>query len=155
MMRSVQFSSVQSLSRARLFATPLIAARQASLSITNSRSSLALWAVAFSPFFIKPGIEGPPPPWCSPQPPVILPHLMTFAPLFFPRRLNISPPLLPHGSLSSAWSLLDWNVLLPPGCPAITASHVPIHPGPATHPSVSLWVGVSSPPLRPGASFFF
>ena len=33
-----QFSSVQSLSRVRLFATPLIAARQASLSITNSRS---------------------------------------------------------------------------------------------------------------------
>ena len=35
------FSSVvQSLSRVRLFATPWIAARQASLSITNSRSSL-------------------------------------------------------------------------------------------------------------------
>ena len=32
-----QFSSVQSLSRVRLFATPWIAARQASLSITNSR----------------------------------------------------------------------------------------------------------------------
>ena len=35
-------SSVQSLSRVRLFATPWIAARQASLSITNSRSSLKL-----------------------------------------------------------------------------------------------------------------
>ena len=35
----IQFSSVQSLSRVRLFATPWIAARQASLSITNSRSS--------------------------------------------------------------------------------------------------------------------
>ena len=34
------FSSVQSLSRIRLFATPWIAARQASLSITNSQSSL-------------------------------------------------------------------------------------------------------------------
>ena len=34
-----QFSSVQSLSRVRLFATPWIAARQASLSITNSRNS--------------------------------------------------------------------------------------------------------------------
>ena len=32
------FSSVQSLSRARLFATPWIAARKASLSITNSWS---------------------------------------------------------------------------------------------------------------------
>ena len=36
---SVQFSSVQSPSCVRLFATPWIAARQASLSITNSRSS--------------------------------------------------------------------------------------------------------------------
>ena len=35
---SVQFSSIQSLSRVRLFATPWIAACQASLSITNSRS---------------------------------------------------------------------------------------------------------------------
>ena len=33
------FSSVQSLSRVQLFVTPWIAARQASLSITNSRSS--------------------------------------------------------------------------------------------------------------------
>ena len=33
-----QFSSVQLLSRVRLFATPWTAARQASLSITNSRS---------------------------------------------------------------------------------------------------------------------
>ena len=33
-----QFSSVQSLSRLRLFVTPWTAARQASLSITNSRS---------------------------------------------------------------------------------------------------------------------
>ena len=38
-------SSVQSLSRVRLFATPWIAARQASLSITNSRSSLRLTSV--------------------------------------------------------------------------------------------------------------
>ena len=36
----IQFSSVQSLSHVRLFATPWIAANQASLSITNSRSSL-------------------------------------------------------------------------------------------------------------------
>ena len=33
---TTQFSSVQSLSRVRLFATPWIAARQASLSITTS-----------------------------------------------------------------------------------------------------------------------
>ena len=40
-----QFSSVQSLSRVRLFATPGIAARQASLSITNSRSLLKLMPI--------------------------------------------------------------------------------------------------------------
>ena len=38
-------SSVQSLSRVWLFATPWIAARQASLSITNSRSSLRLTSI--------------------------------------------------------------------------------------------------------------
>ena len=37
-----QFSSVQSLSHVQLFATPWITARQASLSITNSRSLLKL-----------------------------------------------------------------------------------------------------------------
>ena len=42
---SVQFSSVQSLSHVQLFATPWIAARQASLSITNSRSSLRLKSI--------------------------------------------------------------------------------------------------------------
>ena len=36
----IQFSAVQSLSRVRLFATPWITARQAFLSITNSRSVL-------------------------------------------------------------------------------------------------------------------
>ena len=42
---SVQFSSVQSLSRVRLFATPWIAARQASLSITSSQSSPKLMCI--------------------------------------------------------------------------------------------------------------
>ena len=40
-----QFSSVQSLSRVWLFATPWIAARQASLSITNSWSLLKLMPI--------------------------------------------------------------------------------------------------------------
>ena len=43
--RSVQFSSVQSLSRVRLFVTPWIVARQASLSITISWSSLRLTSI--------------------------------------------------------------------------------------------------------------
>ena len=42
---SVQFSSVQTLSCVRLFATPRITARQASLSITISRSSLRLTSI--------------------------------------------------------------------------------------------------------------
>ena len=41
----VPFSSVQSLSRVRLFVTPWIAACQASLSITNLRSSLKLTSI--------------------------------------------------------------------------------------------------------------
>ena len=40
-----QFSSVQSLSRVQLFATPWTAACQASLSITNSRSLLKLMSI--------------------------------------------------------------------------------------------------------------
>ena len=40
-----QFSSVQSLSCVWLFATPWIPARQASLSVTNSRSSLRLTSI--------------------------------------------------------------------------------------------------------------
>ena len=39
------FSSVQLLSHVRLFATPWIAARQASLSITNFRSLLKLMSI--------------------------------------------------------------------------------------------------------------
>ena len=42
---SYQFSSVQSFSRVWLFATPWIAAHQASLSITNSWSSLRLTSI--------------------------------------------------------------------------------------------------------------
>ena len=42
---SVQFSSVQSLRRVWLFATPSITARQASLSITNSYSLLKLTSI--------------------------------------------------------------------------------------------------------------
>ena len=43
--QSVQFSWVQSLSCVRLFATPWVAARQASLSITNSQNLLRLTSI--------------------------------------------------------------------------------------------------------------
>ena len=42
---SIQFSSVQSLSHARFFATPWITEHQASLSITNSQSSPKLMCI--------------------------------------------------------------------------------------------------------------
>ena len=42
---TLQFSSVQSLSHVQLFGTPWIAAHQASLSITNSQSSLRLTSI--------------------------------------------------------------------------------------------------------------
>ena len=41
----IMFSSVQSLSRVQLFVTPWIAARQASLSFTNSQSLLKLTSI--------------------------------------------------------------------------------------------------------------
>ena len=44
-MRQFQFSSVQSLSRVQLFATPWAAAHQASLSIINSQSLLKLKSI--------------------------------------------------------------------------------------------------------------
>ena len=44
-MAHIHFSSIQSLSRVRLFATPRTAARQASLSITNSRSLPKLMSI--------------------------------------------------------------------------------------------------------------
>ena len=64
MLHSVHFSSVQSLRRVWLFATPWIAARQASLSIINSWSSLKLTSIELvmpsshlilcSPLFLHP-----------------------------------------------------------------------------------------------------
>ena len=44
-LQSFQFSSVQSLSRVRLFVTPWTAARRSSLSITNARSSPKLMCI--------------------------------------------------------------------------------------------------------------
>ena len=65
-MLSFLFSSVQSLSRVRLFLTPWIAAWQASLSITNSWQSLTLMSIRsvmpsshlilFSPLLLLPPI---------------------------------------------------------------------------------------------------
>ena len=88
---SFQFSSVQSLSRVQLFATPWIAAHQASLSITNSRSSLRLTSESIE--------------WCrvtsSPPTPIesVVPsgHLILCRPLLF---LSLNP--------SQHQSLFQW-----------------------------------------------
>ena len=61
-------SSVQSLSRVRLFATPWTAARQASLSNTNSRSSLRLMSIEY----------------VMPSNHLILCHLILLLPSIFP-----------------------------------------------------------------------
>ena len=54
MAKTIQFSSVQSLSCVRLFATPRITARQGSLSITNSRSLLKLISIESVKNIIQP-----------------------------------------------------------------------------------------------------
>ena len=48
-----RFSSVQSLSRVLLFATPWTAAHQASLSVTNSQNLLKFMSVAYSVIFSR------------------------------------------------------------------------------------------------------
>ena len=72
--KSYQFSSVQSLSRVQLFATPRTVARQASLTITNSQSLLKLrpvWMVMPSNHLIL----------CHPLllPPSIFPSIRVFS----------------------------------------------------------------------------
>ena len=62
---SVQFSSVQSLSRVQLFATPWIAARQASLSITNFQSSLKLKSISYSWLLSNTGLNSVSPLKCN------------------------------------------------------------------------------------------
>ena len=64
-------SSVQSLSRVRIFATPWITARQASLSITNSRSSFRLTEWVWL-HWVSDAIQ-PSHPLLSPSPPALNP----------------------------------------------------------------------------------
>ena len=107
------FSSDQSLSRVRLFVTPWIAARQASLSITNSQSSLRLKsieAVMPSSHHIL----------CRPLllPPSILPSIRFFSnesilrmrwPKYWSFSLSISPSNEHPGLISIR---MDWLDLL-------------------------------------------
>ena len=103
-----QFSSVQLLSRVRLFATPWIAACQASLSITISRSSLKLMSIEsvmpashlilWHPLFLLPPI--------SPRIPL---HIRWTLPKYWSFSFSISP------SREQPWLIsfrIDWLDLL-------------------------------------------
>ena len=101
-----QLSAVQALSHGRLFATPWTAARQASLSITNSRSLLKL-------MFIKSVMQSNYLIFCHPflLPPSIFPNIRVFS----------NESVLPSGSESTGvsasvppvntqdWSPLGWT----------------------------------------------
>ena len=105
--------SVQSLSRVRLFGTPWITARQASLSITNSRSShkpMSIKSVMPSSYLIL----------CHPLllPPSIFPSISVFSnesalPIRWPKywsfSFNISPSYEHPGLISFR---MDWLDLL-------------------------------------------
>ena len=108
-----QFSSVESLSRVRLFATPWTAAHQASLSITNSRSLLKLMCIKSvmpSSHLIL----------CRPLlfPPSIFPSIRVFSnecvlhirwPKYWSFSFNISPSYEYSGLISFR---MDWLDLL-------------------------------------------
>ena len=110
---SVQFSSVQLLSRVWLFATPWTAAHQASLSITNSRSLLKLMSIELvmpSNHFI----------FCHPLllPPSIFPSMKVFSnqlvlPIRWPKYWSFSFNISASNEYSGLISFrMDWLDLL-------------------------------------------
>ena len=110
---SIQFSSVQSLSRVQLFATPWTAAHQASLSITNSQSLLKLMSIELvmpSNHLIL----------CRPLllPPSIFPSIRVFANesvlrIRWPKYWSFSFSISPSNDYSGLISFrMDWFELL-------------------------------------------
>ena len=85
---SLQFSTFQPFSRVWLFATPWIAARQASLSITNSRSSLKLTSIES----------------VMPSNHLILCHPLFLPPIIFPRIRVFSNESVLHIRWTNYWS---------------------------------------------------
>ena len=120
-MQSGFFSSVQSLSRVRLFATPWIAARRASLSITNSRSPpkpMSIKSIMPSNHFIL----------CRPLllPPSIFPSIRVFSnesvlhirwPKYWSFSFSISPSNEYSGLIS--FGCTGWISLLSKGLPRV------------------------------------
>ena len=109
----LQFNSVQLLSRVRLFATPWIAAHQASLSISNSRSLLKLISIKLvmtSNHLIL----------CCPLllPPSIFPQIRIFSsesilPIRWPKYCSFSFSISPSNEYSELISFrMDWLDLL-------------------------------------------
>ena len=84
----IQFSSVQSLSRVWLFATPWIAARHAPLSFTISWSLLKFISIEL----VRPSNH------------LILCHLLLSLPSIFPRMRVFSNELTPHIRWPEYWS---------------------------------------------------
>ena len=106
---SVQFSSVQSLSCVQLFATPWTAARQASLSIANSRSLLRLMS-------IKLGMPSNHLILCCPLllPPSIFPTIRVFSNesvlhIRWPKYCNFSFSISPSNEYSGLISWSGWT----------------------------------------------
>ena len=111
----IQFSSVQSLSRVWLFATPWTTARQASLSITNSRSSptlMSIESVMPSNHLIL----------CRPLllPPSIFPNIRVFSsesalhvrgPKYWSSSFSINPPSEYSGLISFRMDWLDLSAV--------------------------------------------
>ena len=86
---SPQFSSVHSLSHVRLFVTPWTAARQASLSIANSRSLLKLMSIEL----------------VMPSNHLILCHPLLLLPSIFPSTRVFSSESVLHIRWSKYWSV--------------------------------------------------
>ena len=110
---SVQLSSVQSLSCAQLFVIPWTAARQASLSITNSRSLLKLMSIEL----VMPANHLI---LCRPLllPPSIFPSIRVFSNesvlrIRWPKYWNFSFSISPSSEYSGLISfMMDWLDLL-------------------------------------------
>ena len=129
------FSSVQSLSRVRLFATPRIAAHQASLSITISRSSLRLTSIESvmpSSHLIlrRPLLLLPP----------IPPRIRVFSNestllMRWPKYWSFSFSLIPSKEIPGLIFRMDWLDLLADGIP----QRCRLKHRPATFPCPTRW----------------
>ena len=86
----LQFSSVQSLSRVQLFATPQTAAHQASLSITNSQNLLKLMSIEL----------------VMPSSHLILCHPLLLLPSIFPSNRVFSNESALHIRWPKSWSFI-------------------------------------------------